>query len=78
VANDLGQQHEKRAIGNDPEEVSAMRHFVTWIAVTLMLIGAVMLVADIGVAGLWIAVITIGIALVAIDAYRQRQGQHHA
>ena len=55
-----------------------MRHFVTWIAVTLMLIGAVMLVADIGVAGLWIAVITLGIALVAIDAYRRRQGQHHA
>jgi hypothetical protein len=53
-----------------------MKHFVTWIAVPLMLIGAVMLVADVGVAGLWIAVITIGIALVAIDAYRQ--GQHHA
>ena len=55
-----------------------MGHFVTWIAVALMLIGAVMLVADVGVAGVWIAVITIGIALVAIDAYRQRQGQHHA
>jgi len=55
-----------------------MGHFVTWIAVALMLIGAVMLVADVGVAGLWIAVITIGIALVAIDAYRQRQRQHHA
>jgi membrane-bound ClpP family serine protease len=55
-----------------------MRHFVTWIAVALMLIGAVMLVADVGVAGLGIAVITIGIAMVAIDAYRQRPGQHHA
>ena len=55
-----------------------MRHFMTWIAVALMLIGAVMLVADVGVAGLWIAVITIGIALVARDAYRQRQRQHHA
>ena len=55
-----------------------MGHFVTWIAVALMLIGAVMLVADVGVAGLWIAVITIGIALVAIDSYRQRQRQHHA
>ena len=59
-----------------PEGASAVKHFVTWIAVPLMLIGAVMLVADVGVAGLWIAVITIGIALVAIDAYRQ--GQHHA
>jgi hypothetical protein len=55
-----------------------MRHLVTWIAVALMLVGAVMLVADIGVAGLWIAVITVGIALVAIDSYRQRQGRHHA
>ena len=55
-----------------------MRHFMTWIAMALMLIGAVMLVADVGVAGLWIAVITIGIALVAIDAYRQPQRQHHA
>jgi hypothetical protein len=33
--------------------------------------------SDVGVAGLWIGVITIGIALVAIDFYR-RQGQHHA
>ena len=38
-----------------------------WIAVALMLIGAVMLVADIGAPALWIAVITAGIALVAID-----------
>ena len=59
------------------EEVSAMRQPLTWIAVALMLTGAVMLVADVGVAGLWIAVITIGIALVAIDAYRHRLGQHH-
>jgi membrane-bound ClpP family serine protease len=44
-----------------------MRQPLTWIAVALMLTGAVMLVADVGVAGLWIAVITIGIALVAID-----------
>jgi membrane-bound ClpP family serine protease len=54
-----------------------MRQPLTWIAVALMLTGAVMLVADVGVAGLWIAVITIGIALVAIDANRHRQGQHH-
>jgi hypothetical protein len=54
-----------------------MRQPLNWIAVALMLTGAVMLVADVGVAGLWIAVITIGIALVAIDAYRHRQGQDH-
>ncbi len=51
---------------------------LNWIAVALMLTGAVMLVAGVGAAGLWIAVITIGIALVAIDAYRHRQGEHHA
>jgi len=48
-----------------------------WIAAALMLSGAVMLVADVGAAGLWIAVITIGIAVVVVDAYRRHQGQHH-
>lgn len=43
-----------------------------WIAVALMLIGAVMLVADFGAPALWIAVITVGIALVAIDRLRAR------
>ena len=55
-----------------------MRHFVTWIAVALMLAGVVMLVFGGGAAGLWIAVITVGIALVAIESYRNRQGHHHA
>ena len=55
-----------------------MRQPLIWIAVALMLTGAVLLVAGVGAAGLWIGVITIGIALVAIDAYRRRQGQHHA
>jgi hypothetical protein len=41
-----------------------------WIAVALMLIGAVMLIADIGTPALWIVVITVGIALVAIDRIR--------
>jgi hypothetical protein len=41
-----------------------------WIAVALMLIGAVMLVSGIGAPGLWIAVIAVGIALVAIDRIR--------
>lgn len=54
-----------------------MRQPLIWIAVALMLIGAIMLVADVGVAGLWIAVITIGIALVATEAYRHRHGPHH-
>jgi hypothetical protein len=54
-----------------------MRQRWTWAAVVLMLTGAVMLVAEVGAAGVWIAVITVGIALVAIDAYRHRQGQHH-
>jgi hypothetical protein len=44
-----------------------------WIAVALMLVGAVMLVADIGTTALWIAVITAGIALVAIDRIRARR-----
>ena len=55
-----------------------MRQPLTWIAVALMLTGATLLVTDVGAAGLWIAVITIGIALVAIEAYRNRQGHDHA
>jgi hypothetical protein len=50
---------------------------VAWIAVALLLTGAVLLVADVGAPAIWIAVITIGIALVAIDGYRRRQGKHH-
>jgi membrane-bound ClpP family serine protease len=55
-----------------------MRQPLTWIAVALMLTGAILLVTDVGAAGLWIAVITIGIALVGIEAYRNRQRHHHA
>jgi hypothetical protein len=43
-------------------------------AIGLMFIGAVMLVADIGAPALWIAVITIGIALVVIDRIPVRRG----
>ena len=46
--------------------------YLDWIAVPLMLLGASMLLADIGVSGLWIAAITVGIALVAIDLHRRR------
>ena len=43
-----------------------------WIAVALMLPGAAMLVTGIGSSALWIAVITVGIALVVVDRVRPR------
>ena len=43
-----------------------------WIAVVLMLMGAVMPIAGIGAPGLWIAVVTVGIALVVIDRTQRR------
>ncbi len=43
-----------------------------WLAVPLLLLAAVMLVAGVGDAGLWIAVVTVGVALVAIDMIRSR------
>lgn len=46
----------------------------TWFAVTLMLVGAVMLIAGTGSAGLWIAVIAVGLALTAIERYNH---MHH-
>ena len=46
--------------------------FLPWVAVPLMLVGAAMLLAEIGDAGLWIVVIGVGIALVAI--YRRNPG----
>lgn len=55
-----------------------MRRPLIWIAVALILTGAVLLVADVGAAGLWIAVITVGIALVGTDGNRRRHAQHHA
>lgn len=55
-----------------------MRQPLIWIAAALMLTGAVMLVFGGGAAGLWIGVITVGIALVAVEVYRNRQGHHHA
>jgi hypothetical protein len=44
-----------------------------WVAVPLMLLGAVMLIVDVGASALWIAVVTVGIALVVIDRTRHRQ-----
>ena len=43
-----------------------MKRLLLWVAVPLMLVGAAMLIADIGATALWIAVIAVGIALVAI------------
>jgi hypothetical protein len=43
-----------------------------WMAVVLMVLGAIMLIAGIGPPGLWIAAVTVGIALVAIDRTRTR------
>jgi hypothetical protein len=41
-----------------------------WLAVPLMLLGASMLVAGIGSTALWIAVVTVGIALVVIGSIK--------
>ena len=43
-----------------------------WVAATLMLFAAVMLVADVGSAALWIAVIAVGIATVVVTQVRMR------
>jgi hypothetical protein len=43
-----------------------------WIAVPSLLLAAVMLIAGVGDAGLWIAVVAVGVALVAIDVIRSR------
>ena len=40
---------------------------VLWLAVVLMLAGAVFLVSGAGPSALWIAIVAVGIALVAID-----------
>jgi hypothetical protein len=45
---------------------------LVWIAAVLMVVGAVMLIAGIGATGLWIAVVTVGIAVVVIDRTRRR------
>jgi hypothetical protein len=44
-----------------------------WTAVPLLLLAAAMLIAGVGDAGLWIAVVAVGVALVAIDVVRSRQ-----
>jgi hypothetical protein len=49
-----------------------MRPLLLWIAVPLMLLGAGMLVAGLGSTALWIAVVTVGIALVVIGRVKPR------
>ena len=44
-----------------------MKPLLIWIAVPMMLVGAGMLIAGLGSTALWIAVITVGIALVVIN-----------
>ena len=46
---------------------------LVWIAVAVMVVGAAMLIAGIGAPGLWIAVVAVGIALVAIDRTQRRR-----
>lgn len=47
-----------------------MKSLNLWLAVPLMLLGASMLVAGIGSTALWIAVVTVGIALVVIGSIK--------
>ena len=42
-----------------------------WIA-PLVLLAAAMLIAGVGDAGLWIAIVAVGVALVAVDVFRSR------
>lgn len=43
-----------------------------WIAIPLMLLGAAMLIVDVGASALWFASVAAGIALVVIDGSRRR------
>jgi hypothetical protein len=52
-----------------------MKPLVLWVAVPLMLLGASMLVASIGSPALWIAVVTVGIALVLIGRVKPGAGR---
>jgi len=43
-----------------------MRLSLTWLAVPLLLLAAAMLAADVGASGLWLAVVAVGIGMVAV------------
>jgi hypothetical protein len=47
-------------------------NLLVWIAVPLLLLGAIMLIADVGAAGLWIALIAVGIAMVLVGLASRR------
>jgi hypothetical protein len=47
-------------------------NLLLWIAAPLLLLGAVMLIADVGAAGLWIAVIAVGLGMVVIGLASRR------
>jgi hypothetical protein len=47
-------------------------NLLLWIAAPLLLLGAVMLIADIGAAGLWIAVIAVGLVMVLMGLASRR------
>lgn len=44
-----------------------------WIAGPVLLLAAAMLIAGVGDSGLWIATVTVGLALVAIELLRSRR-----
>ena len=43
-----------------------------WVIAVILLVAAAMLIVDVGAAGLWIAVIAVGIAMVALEQRRRR------
>jgi hypothetical protein len=45
-----------------------------WIVAAMLVLAAAMLIAGVGAAGVWFAVIAVGVAIVAID----RSRSHHA
>jgi hypothetical protein len=69
-----GQVEDRRRMGIEGEEVR-MR-MLLWVAGALMLVAAAMLIAEVGAAALWIAVITVGIATVVVAQARTRHGFH--
>jgi hypothetical protein len=57
-------------------EREGLMMFVVWIACVLMVLAVLMLVAGVGAAGLWIAVISMGIVTVAFRQAHGRRGLH--
>jgi hypothetical protein len=49
-------------------------NILLWIAVPLLLLGAILLIADVGAAGLWIAVIAVGLVMVLMGLVSRRAG----